>query len=103
MKVFWLLAATARAWVFYPGQVDIPNRFAWSQPVVSGLPPSVRTRHTAIHGAPGFALTEYDGVGGHSYVNVSVGRRAAGARFFVCERFGYLCGLGGWGTRCNVW
>lgn len=32
MKVFWLLAATARAWVFYPGQVDIPNRFAWSQP-----------------------------------------------------------------------
>ena len=25
-------ALLAQAWVFYPGQVDIPNRFAWSQP-----------------------------------------------------------------------
>ena len=33
----------------------------------------VRTRHTAIHGAPGFAITEYDGA--HTYLNVSVGRR----------------------------
>ena len=35
----------------------------------------VHTQHTAIHGAPGFAITEYDGLGQHSYVNVSVGRR----------------------------
>jgi hypothetical protein len=33
----------------------------------------VHTRHTAIHGASGFAITEYDGVGAHSYLNVSVG------------------------------
>ena len=35
----------------------------------------VRTQHSAIHGAPGFAISEYDGEGGHSYFNVSVGRR----------------------------
>jgi hypothetical protein len=39
----------------------------------------VRTQNTAIHGAPGFALTEYDGNGGHSYFNVTVGRRHAAA------------------------
>lgn len=35
----------------------------------------VHTQHTAIHGAPGFAITEYDGQGAHSYFNVSLGRR----------------------------
>ena len=35
----------------------------------------VQSRHCSIHGAPGFAITEYDGYGGHSYFNVSVGRR----------------------------
>jgi hypothetical protein len=35
----------------------------------------VRTQHTAIHGAPCFAITEYDGFGQHSYLNVTVGRR----------------------------
>ena len=25
-------ALLAQAWVFYPGQVEIPYRFAWSQP-----------------------------------------------------------------------
>ena len=35
----------------------------------------VHSRHCSIHGAPGFAITEYDGYGGHSYFNVSVGRR----------------------------
>lgn len=35
----------------------------------------VHTQHTRIHGAPGFAITEYDGEGAHSYLNVSLGRR----------------------------
>ena len=35
----------------------------------------VRTQHAALHGAPGFAITEYDGYGKHSYFNVSLGRR----------------------------
>eukprot|EP01048_Picozoa_sp_COSAG05_P018163 COSAG05_NODE_2607_length_2846_cov_13.463497_1_plen_536_part_00 len=35
----------------------------------------VRTQHTAIHGAPGFAVSEYDGYGNHSYFNVSLSRR----------------------------
>ena len=35
----------------------------------------VHTQHSAIHGAPGFAITEYDGIGKHSYTNVSIGRR----------------------------
>ena len=35
----------------------------------------VHTQHFAIHGAPGFAITEYDGYGAHSYLNVSLGRR----------------------------
>ena len=35
----------------------------------------VHTQHTSIHGAPGFAITEYDGYGKHSYYNVSLGRR----------------------------
>jgi hypothetical protein len=35
----------------------------------------VHTQHSSIHGAPGFAITEYDGYGQHSYFNVSVGRR----------------------------
>jgi hypothetical protein len=35
----------------------------------------VHTQHTAIHGASGFAITEYDGYGAHSYFNVSLGRR----------------------------
>merc|ERR1719201_435926 len=35
----------------------------------------VHTRHSSIHGAPGFAISEYDGYGRHSYFNVSVGRR----------------------------
>jgi len=35
----------------------------------------VQTRNSAIHGAPGFAISEYDGHGGHSYINVSLGRR----------------------------
>ena len=35
----------------------------------------VHTQHTAIHGAPGFAISEYDGYGNHSYFNVSLGRR----------------------------
>jgi hypothetical protein len=35
----------------------------------------IHTQHTAIHGAPGFGITEYDGYGKHSYLNVSLGRR----------------------------
>ena len=35
----------------------------------------VHSRHCSIHGAPAFAITEYDGYGRHSYFNVSVGRR----------------------------
>ena len=44
----------------------------------------VRTQHCAIHGAPGFAITEYDGRGGHSYYNVSVGRRRGANRDAMC-------------------
>jgi hypothetical protein len=33
----------------------------------------IHTQHTAIHGAPGFGITEYDGYGKHSYLNVSLG------------------------------
>ncbi len=35
----------------------------------------VETRNCAIHGAPGFAISEYDGEGAHLYSNVSVRRR----------------------------
>lgn len=39
----------------------------------------VHTQHVTVHGAPGFAITEYDGYGQHSYLNVSVGRRQVSA------------------------
>ena len=49
----------------------------------------VHTRHSAIHGAPGFAITEYDGPGAHSYYNVSVGRRHA----HTADAARTLCGV----------
>ena len=44
----------------------------------------VHTQHSAIHGAPGFAITEYDGYGGHSYFNVSLTRRHTDNAHAMC-------------------
>lgn len=46
----------------------------------------ITTRHSAIHGAPGFAITEYDGPGEHAYSNVSVGRRRGASREALCGK-----------------
>jgi hypothetical protein len=48
----------------------------------------INTSDVGIHGATAFAITEYDGRGGHTYRNVSVGRRGDG----VDRRA--ICGLG---------
>lgn len=40
----------------------------------------VSSRNVAIHGATGFAITEYDGEGAHVYRNVTVGRRPQAKR-----------------------
>ena len=47
----------------------------------------ISTSDVGIHGATAFAITEYDGGGGHSYRNVSVGRRGGGVdREAICGR-----------------